>query len=90
MPNMTAGMLDHRNIGSNISFIQSDGGVVSGNLAIVVQRPGKTELVLAHDEHPVNLPATAEIEVTLPAAAAYTLHLKNAVEGFLARECAAQ
>jgi hypothetical protein len=83
---MTAGMLDHRNIGSNISFTLDDGGVISGALAVVVQRGSSTEIVLAHDDEAFEVGANTDLEVSLPAGAAYTLHLKNAVEEFLARK----
>ena len=83
MPAMNAGMLDHRNIGSNVSFKLEDGSVISGALAIVTQRAGRTEILLAHDDHEFDVPAAADVEVALPAVAAYTLGLKNAVEEYL-------
>jgi len=83
MVNMTAGMLDHRNIGSNIS-LPLDEGTISGCLAVVVQVGEETEIVLAHDDESIILPSRQEIEISLPAAAAYTLHMKNAVEDLLA------
>ena len=84
MPSMSAGQLDHRNIGSHVSLKLSD-GVVSGALAIVVQYGDQTSLTLAHDEDEIVIPSNTSIEVSLPPAAAYTLHLKNALEELIVR-----
>jgi hypothetical protein len=80
---MTAGMLDHRNIGSHVSLKLEDGVVISGALAVVVQRGLQTALTLAFDDEEIIMPSGAQVEVNLAPAAAYTLHLKNAVEDLL-------
>ena len=59
---------------------------ISGALALVIQVPsaGKTEVILSNDDDVFELESTMEVEVNLPPAAAYTLHMKNAVEDLLA------
>ena len=78
-------MLDHRNIGSNISLTLADDGTISGALAIVFQDGINTTITLAHDDDEIVVPNATRIEVALPTAAAYTLGLKNAVEELLGR-----
>jgi hypothetical protein len=85
MPSMTAGMLDHRNIGSNVSLALGDDGTISGALATVFQSGNTTTIVLAHDDDEIVVDSNTRIEVALPTAAAYTLGLKNAVEELLTK-----
>jgi len=80
---MTAGMLDHRNIGSNITM-PHDGGTISGALALVIQDGAETEILLAHDDASITVPRETSVDISLPTTAAYTLHMKNAVENLLA------
>lgn len=86
MVSMLAGQLDHRNIGSHLSIQLSNSDVVSGALAVVTQNAdtGKTSIVLAHDEDEIIVPQDRVLDVSLPSAAAYTLHMKNAVEELIA------
>jgi hypothetical protein len=83
MVSMTAGMLDHRNIGSNIT-LPLEHCTMSGALALVVQDGKMTEILFAHDDESITVDPSTLVEVSLPAAAAYTLHMKNAVEDLLA------
>ena len=80
---MTAGMLDHRNIGSNITMPHG-GGSISGALALVIQDGTTTEILFAHDDESITVDRSTPVDVSLPTAAAYTLHMKNAVEDLLA------
>lgn len=80
---MTAGMLDHRNIGSNITLPHDD-CTISGALALIIQDGVHTELLFAHDDEAISVSRETPIEISLPTAAAYTLHMKNAVEDLLA------
>jgi hypothetical protein len=84
MVSMTAGQLDHRNIGSHVS-LKLDEGVISGALAVVIQFGDKTSITLAHDEDELHVSSLTPIEISLPPAAAYTLHLKNALEELIGR-----
>jgi hypothetical protein len=81
---MNAGMLDHRNIGSNITLPDED-GTVSGAIALIVQHKDNTEIHLAHDEISFEVARDAQVDVALPPAAAYTLGLKNIVEDLAAK-----
>ena len=81
---MSAGMLDHRNIGSSVS-LKLDEGTISGALAIVFQDGAETTITLAHDSEEIRVPSTTQVEVALPTAAAYTLGLKNTLEELLGR-----
>jgi hypothetical protein len=76
---MTAGQLDIRNIGSNVSFEVAE-GTISGNLAVVVQTENQTEIVLAHDDESLIISKASVIEVALPPMAAYILGLKQFLE----------
>jgi hypothetical protein len=80
---MTAGMLDHRNIGSNISLVTEEGNV-SGSLALITQTGHETEIVLAHDEEAIVVTPATPVDISLPPVAAYTLGMKNAIEELLA------
>jgi hypothetical protein len=84
MPSMTAGQLDIRNIGSNVSFEVED-GTIAGSLAVVVQTDDQTEIVLAHDDESLIVSKDAQIEVALPPVAAYLLGLKQFVESNVAK-----
>jgi len=87
MVSMLAGQLDHRNIGSHVTIQLSDGDTTSGALAVVTQyntEPKQTSILLAHDEDEILVPQTMVLDVNLPSAAAYTLHMKNAVEELIA------
>jgi hypothetical protein len=81
---MNAGKLDQRNIGSHITLPylpKTDPGVtVAGAIALIIQDGDKTEIVLAGDDEALVVPSALEVEVSLPPAAAYTLHMKNAME----------
>lgn len=86
---MTAGMLDHRNIGSHITLPYGLPGAeasttVAGAIALIVQDGTHTEIFLTGDDESILLEKSAQVEVNLPPAAAYTLHMKNAVEELLA------
>jgi len=83
MPSMTAGMLDHRNVGSNIT-IELDHCTMSGALALIVQDGKMTEILFAHDDESISVAPSTPVEISLPTTAAYTLHMKNAVEDLLA------
>lgn len=85
MPIMNAGQLDNRNIGSNVSLPGPKGSTVSGAIALVIQRRAETDILLAHDEHLITVAKDFAVDISLPAAAAYTLALKNAVEELLGR-----
>jgi hypothetical protein len=85
MPTMNAGQLDHRNIGSHVSFTLSDDGTLSGAIAVVFQNALETTITLAHGGEEIVIHAHTPVEVSLPPAAAYTLALKNAVEDLLDR-----
>ena len=82
MVSMLAGQLDHRNIGSHVTVQLDDGNTTSGALAVVTQYNDtqQTSILLAHDEDEIIVPQTMILDVNLPSAAAYTLHMKNAVE----------
>ena len=87
MVSMLAGQLDHRNIGSHVTITFEDGDSTSGCLAVVNQHngaPAQTSILLAHDEDEILVPQTMVLDVNLPSAAAYTLHMKNAVEELVA------
>ena len=79
---MKASTLDHRNIGSNVTIHEGDMST-SGSLALVIQDGLVTELFLTQDDESFTLTRDAEVEVNLPPAAAYTLHLKNTIQDFL-------
>lgn len=86
---MTAGMLDHRNIGSHITLPylpNTDPGVtVAGAIALIIQDGDQTEIILTGmDDEALVLASSTQVEVNLSPAAAYTLHMKNAVEELLA------
>ena len=83
MVSMTAGMLDHRNIGSNIT-LPLEHCTMSGALALIVQDGKTTEILFAHDDESISVDRDTPVEVSLPTTAAYTLHMKNAVEELLA------
>lgn len=85
MATMTAGMLDHRNIGSNITLSGDEGDIVSGAIALIVQHAGSTEIHLAYDDAGFEVSKATEVDIALPPAAAYTLGLKNAVEEILTK-----
>lgn len=85
---MNAGQLDHRNIGSHITLPylpKTEPEVtIAGALALVVQGGDNTEIFLEGDDEWLVIPRDQQVEVSLPPAAAYTLHMKNAVEELLA------
>lgn len=86
MVSMNAGRLDHRNIGSTISLpTGKNGAIVSGAIALVIQRGAETDILLAHDEELITISKSAEVDIALPPVAAYTLGMKNAVEELVAR-----
>lgn len=86
MVSMLAGQLDHRNIGSHVTVQFDDGDTTSGCIAVITQHneDRQTTIVLAHDEDEILLPQDTVLDVNLPSAAAYTLHMKNAVEELVA------
>jgi hypothetical protein len=88
MVSMTAGMLDHRNIGSHITLpymSEKPGVTVAGAIALIIQDGEETEIVLAGDDESLSIPRDTQVDVCLPPSAAYTLHLKNALEDLMER-----
>lgn len=81
---MNAGQLDHRNIGSHVTLTLDDGVTISGALAIISQLGAQTSLLLAYDDEEIRISSASQVDVNLAPAAAYTLHMKNAVEDLLA------
>ena len=81
---LTAGSLDTRNVGANVK-IELEDRILFGTIVGLIRHKDEptVTIYLADDEDPVELPATARVDVHLHPYANYSAHAKNAIEEIL-------